>query len=296
MSTKKKFFIWCLVAGFLCCLLIGFFVQSLVTNSQEKDPNDHLRFFGLLSDEVVGQLPVILKSDVEMEYEGRPEFTLSIADQVPVMVDRYLSAGDFESLEKYLRGLEDTYQNAKNIPLTTEEIHNMRADLTLFENMNAYNAPVTMKGFHSSKFLAASMIYAPLSCKYQTMHNSDSLMIPPPKDGTQTNLKEKELTQEELSSWLVTMNTSKSVPYVGVKIYTCKLYGADVELVTGLNMDTGVWQPYLIRSDDERTEKVFQTARKVQKMVDDGFITEENMDTIFYYDDINNIDMSVYEQ
>ena len=285
-QEKKRLIIISCIIGIVVCFLIGIFVQLLVSRPPEKIDGD-VKFFGLMNGEDSNKEIPITKADREIEYQSRSEITESMEKQIPVTIDKYLSCGDFSSLDTYLRDIIENYRDQEGLSLSIEDLEVMRYDIALTTGMNSTTATSLMQSYRNPKMLAAAMVYKPISCKYKSVRHGDSLMLPPPENGS-TQITEVELTDREKESWLLTLNqNSEMVVYTDVKVYSCNLYGCEFRFVVGYRLNSDTWSAYKIYSDDKRTEGVFHTALEMQKLQEEEYITEETMDTALVYSDLS---------
>jgi len=302
-ETKKFMIVLCAV-GVTVCVLIGVFAQSIVKNRDESVDTE-VKYFGLMNGEDTNIEVPITKAEREKEYQLRPELSDDIAIQLSAMIDKYLGIGDFDSLDKYLRGIIEKYRDVEDSPVSIEELETMRADIALTVNMNSTSSVSLMQSYrdprmrrlyvsidflkqaHSEMHIFLTYKFTPISCKYKSVKHGDSLMLPPPSDGN-IQMEEIELSGEEKDLWIQTLNqTSELVIYTDVKIYKCKLYGCELRFVIGYRLNSDTWGAYKIYSEDERTEGVFQTALEMQRLEGEGLVSEETMDTEFVYGDLS---------
>lgn len=285
-EEKKKLIILACIVGVIVCFLIGIFVQMLVSRPTEKVDGD-VKFFGLMNGEDPNKEVPETRSHRETDYQSRPEITDSMERQIPATIDKYLGNGDFSSLDSYLREITENYRDQEDFLISIEDLEIMRYDIALTLGMNSTTATSLMQSYRNPKLLAAAMVYKPISCKYRSVRHGDSLMLPPPEDGT-TQITEVELNDSEKESWLQTMNqNSELVVYTDVKVYSCSLYGCEFRFVVGYRLNSNTWSAYKIYSDDERTKGVFHTAIEMQKLQESDFISEETMDTALIYSDLS---------
>lgn len=249
------------------------------------------------SDEGNTKVLGLLNADTEKEPETEPAPKSILTDaawkQAEGMITRYMSVGDFDGLDLYLKNMIAGYEEADGGKHLSKAA-SMRDDLAKISSLEA-NSAALMKTFRNPELLAAALVYAPVSCKYTAVQDLDSFMVPPPDSAGQTEIHEKSLTDAERQAWFQRINQNQDNTYADVKVYSVQNYGAEFHLVLAYVIATDTWEPYLIDSADERVPKVFQTALQLQSAKDQGLISEQTMDTGLIYENLNEMDFSIFD-
>lgn len=249
------------------------------------------------SDEGNTKVLGLLNADTEKEPETKPTQKTLLTDavwkQAEGMITRYLSAGDFDGLNSYLQNIIAGYEEEDGGKHLLKAA-SIRDDLAKISSLDA-NTAALMQTFRNPELLAAALVYAPISCKYTAVQDLDSFMVPPPDTEGQINIQEISLTDTERQTWFQRINQNPDHVYADVKIYSVQNYGAEFHLVLAYVISTDTWYPYLIDSADERVPKVFQTALQLKTAKDQGFISEETMDTGLIYENLDEMDFSIFD-
>lgn len=249
------------------------------------------------SDEGNTKVLGLLNADTEKEPETEPAPKSILTDaawkQAEGMITRYMSVGDFDGLDLYLKNMIAGYEEADGGKHLSKAA-SIRDDLAKISSLDA-NTAALMQTFRNPELLAAALVYAPISCKYTAVQDLDSFMVPPPDTEGQINIQEISLTDTERQTWFQRINQNPDHVYADVKIYSVQNYGAEFHLVLAYVISTDTWYPYLIDSADERVPKVFQTALQLKTAKDQGFISEETMDTGLIYENLDEMDFSIFD-
>ena len=249
------------------------------------------------SDEGNTKVLGLLNADTEKEPETEPAPKSILTDaawkQAEGMITRYLSAGDFDGLDSYLQNMIAGYEESDSGKHLLKAV-SLREDLAKISSLDA-NTAALMRTFRNPELLAAALVYAPISCKYTAVQDLDSFMVPPPDTEGQINIQEISLTDTERQAWFQRINQNPDHTYADVKMYSVQNYGAEFHLVLAYVISTDTWEPYLIDSVDERVPKVFQTALQLQSAKDQGLISEQTMDTGLIYENLNEMDFSIFD-
>ena len=282
---KSKYILISLTAIALTASLLAACFVRIGFHQQPESDEGNTRVLGLLN------------ADTEKEPETKPTQKTLLTDaawqQAERMITRYLSAGDFDGLDSYLKDMTAEYREPESGRYLSKAA-SLRDDLAKISSLEAGTAAL-MKTFRNPELLAAALVYAPISCKYTAVQDLDSFMVPPPDAAGQIEIQEISLTDTERQAWFSRINQNPDHAYADVKVYSVQNYGAEFHLVLAYTISTDTWEPYLIDSADERVPKVFQTALQLKTAKDQGFISEETMDTGLIYENLDEMDFSIFD-
>lgn len=287
--NKNKYLLISLAAiALTASLLAACFVRiGSHTGSQPELDEGNTKVLGLLNADA-GKEP-----EKEADPSQKTLLTDAAWEQAEGMITRYLSAGDFDGLDSYLKDMTAEYREPESGRYLSKAA-SLRDDLAKISSLEAGTAAL-MKTFRNPELLAAALVYAPISCKYTTVQDLDSFMVPPPDAAGQIEIQEISLTDTERQAWFSRINQNPDHAYADVKVYSVQNYGAEFHLVLAYTISTDTWEPYLIDSADERVPKVFQTALQLKTAKDQGFISEETMDTGLIYENLDEMDFSIFD-
>ena len=283
--SKSKYILISLTAIALTASLLAACFVRIGFHQQPESDEGNTKVLGLLN------------ADTEKEPETEPAPKSILTDaawkQAEGMITRYMSVGDFDGLDLYLKNMIAGYEEADGGKHLLKAV-SLREDLATISSLDA-NTAALMRTFRNPELLAAALVYAPISCKYTAVQDLDSFMVPPPDTEGQINIQEISLTDTERQAWFQRINQNPDHTYADVKMYSVQNYGAEFHLVLAYVISTDTWEPYLIDSVDERVPKVFQTALQLQSAKDQGLISEQTMDTGLIYENLNEMDFSIFD-
>ena len=175
---QKKIIIIFILFLIVFCSLIGVYAYLLSSEKNNKEDDDTTKILGLLNNVVDNKFPVVMYSDILEDIESRDEMSDYIKNNYKEDISRYLAYGDFDGLDNYLSNIQSTYKDASDGSLTLDDIDDMRADISMINLMNSDNGPSMFQSFRNPEILVSAIIYSPISCKYKSFKNGDSLMLP----------------------------------------------------------------------------------------------------------------------
>ena len=162
--------------------------------------------------------------------------------------------------------------------------------------MNSDNGPSMFQSFRNPEILVSAIIYSPISCKYKSFKNGDSLMLPEADLGLQMYATERIIFDETRDEVLEKMNMNSEYTFDGVKVFTYSQYGVTFEIILAHNLITDTWAVYDVQSPDDISYFVFNTALVYQNLVLNGQISEDTLDNGIFYTSVKDIDLDSYKQ
>lgn len=289
MIKKKTLIIF--IAGFavLFSILVSLFVASVMQQPEGSSSDDGTKYFGLMSDGSK-DTPDTTKEAVQQEYTERPAITQNTASDIVSNIENYLENGNYNVLDEYLQNAIETYQDSEGTEITIVDMEEVRSDIAMIESMTSLTSSLMMQSFHRPDTLISALVYLPMSCKYDSVYNVDSLIIPAPEG--QVQYEEVEMDMQEKSDIFAILNeNNNNRVYADIKQYKAHLYDADFDYIIAYCVTNDAWMPYLIRSSDERAYQVFFDAKTLQDMVLDGEMTDDLMDNALYYSGLDDMDL-----
>lgn len=188
----------------------------------------------------------ITAADREAEYEARDELPDDIAENIQAKVLKYLTIGDFETLDSILQNWQNNYKdNSENDTDEMALIDKYRADIAYYYLVSdKNNEPETSWKFQTPDALAAAFAYTPISMKYQALMDQSSAVLPVARSNIA--LQETDTDEEMLDTMLKVINLTRMPldEIWKIKIYNMSINGLDCQFIAAIQHEDGFWEPY----------------------------------------------------
>lgn len=221
-----------------------------IPSSSENDGG----FLGLQNPGKLTDIEPTTDEDMLEEFNARVKVTPDDVANFERAITNYLTLGDFESLDSYLREQEQTYggpadEYAQFLEDWSTKFPRLRADTQsaiavigkMVDSPSAY-----FKIFNDPEILAATIAWAPISSKLDAFLDYSALILPPASEGDNIQLTEYEYADSRLVEKINEISEMSSGQYMDVKSYDMEIHGHPVR-VTVVRGTTGYWEPWSVQ-------------------------------------------------
>lgn len=220
-----------------------------IPSSSEEDGG----FLGLQNPGKLTDIEPTTDEDMQEEFENRPQITPSHVAGFETAINNYLTLGDFEGLDEYLKEQEQTYggpaeEYAQSMEDWSGKFPLLRADtqaaLYLIDK-RVENPSTYFKNFSDPEILAATVAWSPMSCKLDAFLDYSALILPPPDEGDNINLEEYDYGSR-VNEVLSEISNMAGAQYLDVKAYDMDICGHPVRVTVVMNM-MGYYEPWSVQ-------------------------------------------------
>lgn len=271
--TKKQKGIAILLAALIWVAVIG--VAFMLTIKPATDDVDQGKLGGLLNPNNVTAPTPVTQEDATTAESEKPSISLTSQSMITERTTEELASGNFGSLDSYLHGIESGYRDNEQLDSSPMIfIERIRGDLAMITGIKEENGGQLLRTFMTPEVLASAMVYLPISQKYLSFINLDSIVIPEMEKGTLSDLCRQPDKDVEVDR-LTKLNDGREIPFVEVALYNVTLCDRPFELTLVLQ-ESGFWAPYLMTTEDttglldvQKTKKIAESILNTGNSVDD---------------------------
>ena len=255
---KQHIIIVAAISGVLVVILSILFILfayrdgfSSPDDSTMSEPDTGV--LGLQNPNKLTDIKTTTAEDMQAEYESRPAVTENNVATFERAIENYLSCGDFESLDSYLRDQSEIYKGPEGEEAEYVEDWGTKFPMLRSDTQNAMNLvnkvvePSASRYtiFSSPDILAAAVAWSPITMKINAFLDYSALILPPPSKGDNLDMVEYNYSSNRASEMMLEISSETGETITGIAAYdmTVSGYRIRVILVAG---STGHWRPWSV--------------------------------------------------
>lgn len=228
---------------------IGVIDDGGIPSSSEDDGG----LLGLQNPGSLTDIDPTTAEDLQEEFDSRPKTTPSDAASFERAITGYLTLGDFESLDSYLKEQEQSYGGPSEEYAESEEDYSAlfplwRADTQTAMNLigkKVDNPELYFQNFSDPEILAATIAWAPLSTKVDAFLDYSALILPPPSNGDNIHIEEYDYG-DKVNEVLAEISKMTGIQYLDVKSYNMEVQGHPIRVTVVMNA-IGYYSPWTVQ-------------------------------------------------
>lgn len=223
---------------------------SSANDSMASEPDTGV--LGLQNPNKLTDIETTTAEDMQEEYESRPPVTENDVANFERTITDYLSRGDFESLDSYLRDQSEIYKGPEGAEAEYVEDWGTKFPMLRSDTQNAINLvnkavePSASRYtiFGSPDILAAAIVWSPITMKIDAFLDYSALILPPPTKGDNTDMVEYDYGDRAAEKMAeIAEATGETLTGIAAYDMTVSGYRIRVVLVAG---STGYWRPWSV--------------------------------------------------
>ena len=228
---------------------VGVIDDGGISSSSENDGG----LLGLQNPGSLTDIEPTTAEDLQDEFNSRPKTTPSDAASFERAITGYLTLGDFEGLDNYLKEQEQSYGGPSEEYAESEEDYSSlfplwRADTQTAMNLigkKVDNPELYFQNFSNPEILATTIAWAPLSTKVDAFLDYSALILPPPSTGDNLHIKEYDYG-DKVNEVLTEISKMTGAQYLDVKSYDMEVQGHPIRVTVVMNA-IGYYSPWTVQ-------------------------------------------------
>lgn len=250
-AFNRKIFIACgAILVVSVALIIG--IIAAITLGPKNPGGGSSQDVGLKNPNRLTDPEPVTAEEIDKEYEQRPEIEPEAPAEWEATVTKFLSRGDYASLDSYLQEEMKKYKNLRGdegqgIDDWREQFDMLRGDIAKAANITSDKNPErTLTQFCSPEVLAAAVIWAPVSTKMDAFEDSSSIILPSPENG---DIGLHAVAPSETGNMLQEVDFIVPNRYMDLAAYDAVVFGYNVRIILVADQ-TGYYRPWSITALD----------------------------------------------
>lgn len=292
---KKKIIMLVSIAGALVLTLSVLIVLFLFRGSRmdvidgggidssEQDTG----IWGLQNPGKLTDIETTTAEDLQEEFESRPGITEDDVVAFEQAIPKYLSYGDFEGLDNYLREQEATYKGPEGAEAEYVEDWSGKFPAMRSDAQNALNfikksvepSASRYQVFSSPDILAAAVVWSPITMKIDAFLDYSALILPPPSQGA--NIKMQEYVYEKPHEKLAEILEMTGSQFLDVRAYDMTLEEHSIRVIVVMG-PLGYWQPWSVQDLGGTINATVWTKSFLRNTIEPNINYRTNLDEVCF--------------